>query len=150
MTCAKCNCETDHGEILCGHCECDERNAARRALAPATGSADKRPYFGSDVMPPQLTKNIVACPWCGKSVTPNEANKESEESWWDIRWKSHSHIFFGRHDKAVFHAERAHGSHHDSEYLGIFPAYTPYNLVTIATEAKMPNDKLTDGGPKTL
>lgn len=29
------------------------------------------PYFGSDVLPPQLTKNIVACPWCGKVVTPN-------------------------------------------------------------------------------
>jgi hypothetical protein len=39
MNCARCGIEFDDAETaLCGHCECDDRNTARRALAAPSGS----------------------------------------------------------------------------------------------------------------
>lgn len=51
------------GSACCDH--------MRFALEHAIIRQINGPYFGADVMPPQLTKNIVACPWCGKPVTQN-------------------------------------------------------------------------------
>lgn len=36
MKCARCNCDTDEGHALCGWCECDDRNAARRSSLAAS------------------------------------------------------------------------------------------------------------------